>query len=142
KRVRPSFYVIRKGMDLAERAAAVPRKPRIIQPNAAYHVLNRAAKRAALFENNHDYHVFERLLVEAKQRHPMRVSAYCLMPNHWHLLLWPEPNQNLTQFVQWLTTTHAVRWNRAHGSVGGGAVYQARFKSIPVETGPHLMWVW
>jgi putative transposase len=72
----------------------------------------------------------------------MRIVAYCLMPNHWHLLLWPAPDQNLTFHVKWLTATHAVRWNHAHNNSGGGAVYQARFKSIPIETGPHLFWVW
>jgi len=118
------------------------RKRRIIEPHAAYHVLNRAAKKAALFETGGDYHAFETLLGEACERHPMRVLAYCLMPNHWHLLLWPEPTQDLTRFVQWLSTTHAARWNRAHKNLGGGAVYQSRFKSIPIQTGPHLLWVW
>jgi putative transposase len=118
------------------------RKRRVIQAQSAYHVLNRAAKKTALFESAGDYYAFERLLFEARDRHPMRILAYCLMPNHWHLLLWPQPNQNLTRYVQWLTTTHAVRWNRARGNVGGGAVYQARFKSIPIQHGPHLFWVW
>jgi putative transposase len=120
----------------------MPRKRRTIQPQSVYHVLNRAAKKAALFESDGDYRAFEQLLGEARERHPMRILAYCLMPNHWHLLLWPEPKQDLARYVQWLTTTHAVRWNRAHGNVGGGAVYQARFKSIPIERGPHVMWVW
>jgi len=118
------------------------RKHRMAQPQLVYHVLNRAAKKATLFEGDSDYHAFERLLAEAREHRPMRILAYCLMPNHWHLLLWPQPDQNLARYMQWLTSTHAVRWNSAHGSVGGGAVYQARFKSIPIERGPHLLWAW
>jgi REP element-mobilizing transposase RayT len=133
--VRPSFYVFRKRHEGCGRRKFMSRKRRIIEPHAAYHVLNRAAKKAALFETGGDYHAFEKLLGEACERHPMRVLAYCLMPNHWHLLLWPEPTQDLTRFVQWLSTTHAARWNRAHKNLGGGAVYQSRFKSIPIQTG-------
>jgi putative transposase len=120
----------------------MPRKRRVIEPNCGYHVLNRAAKRALIFEFDEDYCAFERLLSEAREHHPMRILAYSLMPTHWHLLLWPEPSQHLTRYVQWLTTTHAIRWNTAHSNVGGGAVYQSRFKSIPIERGPHLLWVW
>ena len=120
----------------------MPRKRRIIQPQSAYHVLNRSAKRTALFECDGDYQAFERLLVEAGEHYPMRILAYCLMPNHWHLLLWPGPDQDLTRHVKWLSATHAARWNIAHENTGGGAVYQARFKSIPVQAGPHLLWVW
>jgi putative transposase len=72
----------------------------------------------------------------------MRILAYCVMPNHWHLLLWPYSDGDLSRFIKWLTTTHAVRWNRAHATVGNGAVYQSRFKSIPVEPGSHLYWAW
>jgi putative transposase len=58
------------------------------------------------------------------------------------LLLWPYADGDLSRFVKWLTTTHAVRWNRAHDSIGNGAVYQSRFRSIPVEHGAHLFWTW
>src|SRR4051812_20937884 len=109
----------------------MPRQSRLIEPHVAYHVLNRAAKKAPLFETDGDYLAFEQLLGEARSHHPMRIFAYCLMPNHWHLLLWPEPQHDLARFVKWLTATHAMRWNRTHENVGGGAVYQARFKSIP-----------
>jgi REP-associated tyrosine transposase len=104
--------------------------------------MNRGAKKAVLFENPGDYCAFEDLMAEARSRLPIRILAYCLMPNHWHLLLWPLADGDLTRFVQWLTMTHAVRWNRAHGTVGNGAVYQSRFKSIPIERGPHLFWAW
>ena len=120
----------------------MPRTRRFTAPNYVYHVLNRSAKRGLLFGKPEDYRAFENLLREARNRVPIRILAYCLMPNHWHLLLWPSGDGDLTRFTKWLTTTHAVRWNRAHHCVGNGAVYQSRFKSIPIEQGPHLFWAW
>jgi putative transposase len=67
----------------------------------------------------------------------MRIISYCLMPNHWHLLLWPELDQTLSRFVGWLTQTHAQRWRKNRGSVGAGHLYQGRFKSFPVQLGEY-----
>ena len=107
-----------------------------------YHVLNRSARKGPLFVDSDDYRHFEMLLQEAKERLEMRILAYCLMPTHWHLLLWPLRDGDVTSYVKWLTTTHAARWTRKHKCVGGGAVYQSRFKSIAIENGRHLYWVW
>ena len=120
----------------------MPRTRRLTQANYVYHVLNRGAKKGLLFEDPSDYADFEELLGEARERVPMRILAYCLMPNHWHLLLWPLTDGDLTRFVKWLSTTHACRWAHDHDCVGEGAVYQSRFKSIPIERGPHLVWAW
>ena len=120
----------------------MPRIRRLTRANYVYHVLNRGAKKGLLFGNASDYQTFEELLSEATKRVPMRILAYCLMPNHWHLLLWPSQDGDLSKFVKWLATTHACRWARDHGCVGNGAVYQSRFKSIPIEKGPHLFWTW
>ena len=120
----------------------MPRRPRFTKANYVYHVLNRGAKKALLFMKPADYRAFERLLLEAKAHVPIRILAYCLMPNHWHLLLWPFRDGDISRFVKWLTTAHAARWNRSHNCVGHGAVYQSRFKSIPIEHGPHLFWTW
>ena len=120
----------------------MPRATRFTKANYVYHVLNRGAKKGVLFGDAADYSTFERLLRDARTRVPMRVLAYCLMPNHWHLLLWPWHDGDLSRFVKWLATTHACRWARDHECVGNGAVYQSRFKSIPIEKGPHLFWTW
>jgi len=120
----------------------MPRKRRITAAHYVYHVVNRGAKKFRLFECTADYHTFERLLKIARTRFEMRILAYCLMPNHWHLLLWPRNDRALSQFVHWLSTAHATQWNRSKSTVGGGAVYQSRFKSIPIESGPHLLWTW
>jgi len=101
--------------------------------------MNRAAGRLVLFETESDYCAFESLLASAQQRTDMRIIAYCLMPNHWHLLLWPAADGAITRFLHWLTTVHALRWRADHDAVGRGAVYQSRFKAIPVQSDRHLL---
>ena len=107
-----------------------------------YHALNRAARKAALFTADDEYDDFLRVLAEAKQQIPMRILAYIVMPNHWHLLLWPFGDADLSRFMHWLTTTHSCRWNLARERCGEGAVYQSRFKSIPIQDDTHLLRVW
>jgi putative transposase len=103
-----------------------------------YHVLNRTVARHAMFEKDADYDAFERVLAEALEKHPIRVLAYCLMPNHWHFVLWPEENGQLTAFTRWLTHTHTMRWHAHYHTSGSGHLYQGRFKSFPIEAEDHL----
>jgi len=104
-----------------------------------YHVLNRAVGRMALFENDEDYAAFERVLGEAVQRLDPRLLAYCLMPTHWHLVLYPRGDGDLSEFMRWLTVTHTQRWHAHEQTVGTGPVYQGRFKSFPVQRDEHLL---
>ncbi|HMO26928.1 MAG TPA: transposase, partial [Tepidisphaeraceae bacterium] len=97
------------------------------------HVLNRAAARHKMFKRDEDYAAFERVMAEALDRTPTRLLGWCLMPNHWHLIVWPREDGELTQFFKWLTLTHAMRWRVAHRSVGYGPLYQGRFKSFPIH---------
>src|SRR5215471_15712591 len=97
-----------------------------------YHVLNRANGRAALFPDAADYAAFVGLLAEAQAEQPMRLLFYCLMPNHWHLVPWPEEERCLSAFVASLTLTHTQRWHAARGTTGSGHLYQGRFKSFPI----------
>jgi len=109
--------------------------------NVVFHVLNRGARRGQLFYQAADYCAFLRVLVEAQARIAVRILCFILMPNHWHLILWPEQDDDLTDFVQWFTMTHALRWHRAKGTPGTGAVYQGRFRAIPVQNDPHFLTV-
>ena len=104
-----------------------------------YHVLNRANARVRIFRHPADYRAFLEALSEAKERVPMRLLAYCVMPNHWHLVLWPYQDGDLSRFVGWLTQTHAQRWHAFRKTVGAGHLYQGRFKSFPVQTDEHLL---
>ena len=107
-----------------------------------YHVLNRANAQIRLFDHAEDYEAFERVLVEAHQRLDMRTLSYCLMPNHWHMVLWPRRDGDLSEFMRWLTVTHAQRWHAFHGTVGSGHIYQGRFKSFPIQSDEHLLTVY
>ncbi len=71
----------------------------------------------------------------------MRLLAYCLMPNHFHLLLWPREDGDLSQFMRWLTVTHTQRWHAHHRTAGTGHLYQGRFKSFPVESDDNFLTV-
>ena len=97
------------------------------------HVFNRAIQDLCLFETSVDYELFLRLMALAVRRFSMVLLAYVVMPNHWHLVLWPQTDDSLPAFMHWLTGTHARRWRRLHGTRGRGAVYQGRYKVVPVQ---------
>lgn len=91
-----------------------------------------------IFEKNEDYAAFEAILQEAVERVEMRLLAYCLLPNHWHLVVWPRHDGDLSRFTGWLTLTHTQRWHAHHHNAGTGHVYQGRFKSFPVQSDGHF----
>jgi putative transposase len=94
-----------------------------------------------LFEDEGDYSSFERVMAEAQQRMPTRLLGYCLMPNHWHLVVWPREDGELSEWMRWLTVTHTQRWHAHHHSAGTGPIYQGRFKSFPIQEDEHLLTV-
>ena len=114
---------------------------RAASADIVYHVLNRANGRQRLFDDDGDYAAFERVLAQACERVAMRLMAYCIMPNHWHLVVWPRRDGDLSRFMNWLTLTHTQRWHQHRHTVGDGHVYQGRFKSFPVETSEYLLTV-
>jgi putative transposase len=101
-------------------------------------VLNRAVGRARLFNKPADYAAFETVLVEAWERTGMRLLSYVVMPNHWHLVVWPEQDGALSTYVQWLAVTHVRRWHAHYHTQGTGPIYQGRFKSFPVQEDDHF----
>src|ERR1700712_3542222 len=102
----------------------MPRQARVAPGGLIYHVLNRAAGRRTLFADEGDYAAFVRVLALTLEACPMRVCGFCLMPTHWHLLLWPEHDGDLARFMQRLTITHVRRWVEQRHRVGYGSVYQ------------------
>jgi putative transposase len=111
----------------------MPRIARVAPGGLCYHVLNRAAARIRLFRGERDFDAFERIMLQAHQRFPLRLCAWCILPNHWHFVPWPRADGELSQFFRWLAHTHAMRWRVAHHNVGLGPLYQGRFKSFPIE---------
>ncbi len=119
----------------------MPRRPRLATGGVVYHVLNRRVGRLLLFSKPADYAGFEKILAEVHARTRIRIAAYCLMPTHWHLLLWPRHDGELSDVVRWITVTHTQRWHVHRRSSGTGPVYQGRFKSFPVQTDDHFLTV-
>jgi len=117
----------------------MPRTARVAPGGMVFHVLNRGVARMQVFEKAGDYEAFERVLAETLLETPMRICTYCLMPNHWHLLLWPERDGDMARFMHRLTVTHVRRWQEHRHTVGLGHVYQARYKSFPVEEDEHFL---
>lgn len=118
----------------------MPRRPRIATGGYIYHVLNRGVGRMTLFEDDPDYAAFLHVLAQACERVPgVRLLGYCVMPNHWHLVLWPAKDGQLSEFMRWLTVTHTQRWHAHRHSAGTGPVYQGRFKSFPIQDDEHLV---
>ena len=115
------------------------RSPRAAIGNMVYHVINRANGRMTIFRKDKDYEAFEEILVEAKKKYPMRVISYCLMPNHWHLVLYPAGDEELPRFMRWVTLTHTQRWHAHYKNIGSGHLYQGRYKSFPVQKDEHFL---
>ena len=99
----------------------MPRRSRLATGQFIFHVFNRAIQGVTLFESASDYEAFLRVLFETCERIQMRVLAYAITPNHWHLVLWPLDDDSLSGFMRWLSSTHATRWRTASGSTGRGA---------------------
>ncbi len=103
-----------------------------------YHVLNRANARATIFSKDKEYQDFEQILFEAVEKFKMRLIAYHLMPNHFHLVLYPQHDDEIKKFMHWLTLTHTQRWHVNTKTIGHGHLYQGRYKSFLVETDSYL----
>ena len=103
-----------------------------------FHVLNRGVGRMRLFRKAADFAAFERIIEKTLESCPMRICAYCLMSNHWHLVLWPERDGDMAAFLQKLTITHVRNWQENRRRVGYGHLYQGRYKSFPVESDEHF----
>ena len=117
----------------------MPRRPRRSAGGYFYHVTNRAGGTEPIFTTPKDFLVFEQILEGVHQRIDARLLAYCLLPESWHMLLWPRADGDLSEFMRLLTVTHVQRWHAAHGTAGTGSLYQSRFKAFPVQKGEPLL---
>jgi putative transposase len=100
--------------------------------------MNRAVARLPLFRKDADYEAFEQVVLEAHQKFPIEILAYCVMPNHWHFVLRPRKEGELTAFLRCVAHTHTMRWHAHHHTSGTGHLYQGRFKAFPVEDDHHF----
>ena len=96
---------------------------------------------AEIFSTEDEYPAFKRILEEAFRAQTVKqFLGYCVMPDHWHLVVWPRngKDRQVSEFLRWLTVTHTQRWHAHRHTTGTGHLYQGRFKSFPVESDEHL----
>src|SRR5689334_19432932 len=105
----------------------MPRVARVAPGGLVYHVLNRAAGRARIFARETDFQAFERVMIEAHRRFPLRLCAWCILPNHWHFVPWPERDGQLSEFFRWLarTRTRCAGASRTTASATGRSIRDA-----------------
>ena len=102
-------------------------------------MINRGNGRQAVFQKPEDYDVFIKAMAHASIEVPMRVLGFCLMPNHFHLVVWPENDGDLSRWMQWVLNMHVRRYHQHYQT--SGHVWQGRFKSFPIEQNEHLLTV-
>jgi putative transposase len=117
------------------------RMRRKVAGGVVYHALNRGNGRARIFHKPGDYDAFVRLLRDGQRIVPIRLLGFCLMPNHWHLVLWPFEDGDLSRYIRWVSNTHVKRYREHYQDRGAGHLYQGRFKSFPVQDDYHLLTV-
>jgi REP element-mobilizing transposase RayT len=109
---------------------------RIEYAEALYHVTSRGNARRSIFKDDKDRGMFLNILGEVNDRYHWVCHAYCLMNNHYHLVI-ETPDANLSKGMRQLNGVYTMRFNRRHGSVGH--VFQGRYKAIVVQKESHLL---
>lgn len=117
------------------------RIPRSVVGDIPYHILNRANGREKIFKKEKDYEAFIKIISEAKEKHPVDIFTFCLMPNHWHFSLSAKNGENISDFMRWITHTHTQRYHAHYKTIGRGHLYQGRYKSFPIEKDNHFLQV-
>ena len=115
----------------------MPRIARALADNAYYHLINRGNGRQQVFHKDGDYRAFIDLMQTAREKFAVRLLAWCLQPNHFHLLVQPEHAEQLNKMMQWLMTSHVRRYHQLYGT--NGHIWQGRFKSFIVQQDHHLL---
>jgi len=111
----------------------MPRRPRTDEAGGLYHALNRGNLRAEIFHKEEDYLAFEQVLGDALEIHKIELYSYQLMPNHYHLVLRPLVDGEMSRFMGWIGGTHTMRYQTRYHTAGMGYVYQQRYKSFPIQ---------
>lgn len=115
------------------------RPPRNSQGGYVYHIVSRGLKLKPIFRSIDDYEAFDTVLVQAVERFEPRLLAYCVLPKHWHLVLIPRKDGDLSKLMAWLITTHSARWHTKPRRAGTGGLYERRFRAFPVQDNLHLL---
>ncbi len=102
---------------------------RIQYKDAWYHVMNRGRRSENIYLDRDDFCLFTNLLKESSEQWGVHIAAYCLMSNHYHLLI-QTPHANLSRFMRHIDGVYTQRFNRCHKL--DGQLFRGRYKSILV----------
>jgi putative transposase len=119
----------------------MPRPPRADHAGGLYHALNRGNLRADIFKKQADFVAFEKILSEGLARYDVQLFSYQLMTNHYHLVLSPLVDGEMSRFMGWIGGTHTMRYHAHYHTSGMGHVYQQRYKSFPIQDDEHFLCV-
>jgi putative transposase len=117
----------------------MPRTSRAIVANYCYHVLNRANEKKRVFHDIEDYDWFLHLAAEAQTRVSLAILAVCLMPNHVHFVMRPQHQDDLSNWMHWLFTSHVGAHRKKYETTG--RIWQGRFKAFPIQEDLHFLTV-
>ena len=117
----------------------MPRPRRVLPDNVPQHIVNRGNKKAQIFTCVADYLGFVAGMADAAERTVVRLIAFCLMPNHWHLVLWPVKGNEVSAYMQILMNSHLRDFLPRHGTRGLGHVYQSRYRNFPTVNEQHFL---
>ena len=117
----------------------MPRSARLVDDGGIYHILNRGNGQQRVFKKDGDYLAFLDLLDQMLKKFNMDMFTYCLMPNHFHLLVKVKEGENLSRGMQWFTTTHVRRYHQHYRS--SGHLWQGRYKSFGIQDNDQFLTV-
>ncbi|OGR32821.1 MAG: hypothetical protein A2091_06025 [Desulfuromonadales bacterium GWD2_61_12] len=117
----------------------MPRIARTLADECCYHLINRGNGRQQVFHKDGDYQAFIDLLLQWRGDYGMKILAWCLMPNHFHLLVQPAAAAQLHRWMRRLMTTHVRRYHKHYGT--SGHLWQGRYKGFLVQNDDHLLTV-
>lgn len=113
------------------------RKPRLFVSEIPYHVVQRGNNKNPIFIKQSDYHCFLSVLEEAKQKHPCLIYSYCLMPNHFHLLLVPESKENVSLFMKFVGAKYVRYFNKSYSRTG--TLWEGRFRCSIIDENAYFL---
>ncbi len=115
----------------------MPRAGRLVKDNGVYHVLNRGHDRHKLFPSVQDFKEFKDIIARYKQKFEFELYHYCLMPNHFHLLLRIRRGDDLQLLMKGMSQSHSFHYKRHYKL--SGYLFQNRYKNIPITKDEYLM---
>lgn len=109
------------------------RKPRVDIAGSFYHCMNRANARLNINFGKEDFLLFLKTLKEAQEIFEIDILAFCIMTNHFHLVMYIKMDGEMGRFMKWITLTYTQRWHKRHQTVGYGHLFQGRYKSVSIK---------